>query len=58
MRIPLHISPDDHSNDANLARIKLHGEMFALTGGAGFRTPGKRSVATRIERLGKASFAN
>lgn len=58
MRIPLHINPDDHSDDANLARIKLHNEAFAITGGAGFRTPGKKSKATRIEHLGRASFAD
>lgn len=58
MRIPLHISPDDTSANANLARIALHVEAASLTGGNGFRQPSKWSKATRIERLGRASFAN
>ena len=57
MQIPLHIKPSDSSADANLARIALYQQMFALTGGKGFRQISKKG-RTRIERLGHESFSN
>lgn len=57
MRTPLHLKADDRSEAADLAHIKLHGFMANLTGGRGFRTPGKNSKKTRVERLGEANFA-
>lgn len=59
MRTPLHLDQNDHSADANLARIALYQHNYRLTGGKGFRQPStkKGGAPTRIERLGAASFA-
>lgn len=57
MKVPLFLSPDDNTDEANLARIKLHMDAAAVTGGRGFRQPGKKSNPTRIERIAERSFA-
>ena len=58
MRIPLFIDPRDNSQEANLKRVQHHVAMSGLTGGRGFRQPGKNSAPTRIERIGQGAFGN
>jgi hypothetical protein len=54
MQIPAHIHPHDTTQDAAIARLKLHAQAAHLTRGKGFRMNPKKT--TRLERLGVAAF--
>lgn len=57
MKIPLHLSPFDHSKEACVARVELHTAM-SIMNPKGFREPSRRSTyPTRIERIAAEAFA-
>jgi hypothetical protein len=56
MKIPLHLSQNDHSIEADQARVELHVRMASLMHHRGFRQPGK--VLTRVARLAERAFAD
>ena len=56
MQLPLHLDPNDRSQEACLRRVEHHTAMSMLAGGRGFRQPGKRSSSTRIERVAQSAF--
>lgn len=61
MRLPLHLDPNDHSQETELRRVEHHTAMTMLAGEGrgGFRQPtGRSRDATRIERIAIGAFGN
>lgn len=56
MIIPLHLDPNDQTQEVSLRRVEHHTAMSMLAGGRGFRQPGKQSKPTRIERIARNAF--